>query len=417
MSGNTASSFGGILLTFGKMDISHSTITGNTAGSGGGIGVNGGELTISDSNISDNVGASTQGGQGGGISNAGTVKLVRSLVSGNTGAQGGGIANTGTGTILVLNSTVDGNTSQSGGGIFNQSTAGSASATIINSTISHNHANGAPNNNQGFGGGIFYPKGVTSIMNTIIAGNAAPNAAPEDVECSAGTSGSYTGGQLQSEGHNLDSNGSCLTPGTNKNIVIKGTGDQSSTDPLFSSSGPDYNGGPSKTVMVSAGSPAIDAVPTLDCTDQNGQSLAKDQRNFSRPVNGACDVGAVEVQQSAGTPADLSVHSTVAPSPVNPNGTLTYTVTIRDNGPNNASGVTLTDNSRPAHPSSRERLHAHQHHQRRGTDHQLQCRRDQCGQRRAGDHYRQGGGQRHGNAHQSGQRQRQRDGSQLRQRQ
>lgn len=347
--GNKASSFGGVLLTFGSMTIAHSTITANTAGSGGGVGVNGGTMTITDSSIVDNIGAATQGGNGGGISTAGTLKVFRSLISGNTGAQGGGIANTGTGTATIINSTIDGNISQSGGGIAN--TVGSI--MVINSTISHNHASGSPTPSpssptpQGYGGGIFVPQGKVSLLNTIVAANVAPNVSQtEDVDCSDGTNANtstvyYPGGQIVSGGYNLDDDGSCLTAGNNR--VINGPGDLASTAPGFATGSPGYNGGPTKTVALTSGSAAIDHVPAAYCKDQNGQSLTQDQRGFVRPVNGACDIGAVEARQSTAAAADLSVHATASPNPVNPNGTLTYTVMVTNNGPDDAGDVTLTD--------------------------------------------------------------------------
>lgn len=348
INGNKASSFGGILLTFGSMTISHSTITANTAGSGGGVGVNGGIMTISDSTISDNVGAATQGGNGGGISTAGTLNVFRSLISGNTAAQGGGIANTGTGTATIVNSTVDGNISQSGGGIAN--TVGSV--TVINSTISHNHASGSPTPSQdsptpqGYGGGIFVPQGKVTLFNTIVAANVAPNVSQtQDVDCSDGTDGSYPGGQIVSGGYNLDDDGSCLTAGNHR--VINGPGDLADTSAGLATGSPDFNGGPTKTVALAGSSAAIDHVLTSYCKAPNEQgkmqALTEDQRGFVRPVGNGCDIGAVEARQSTSPAADLSVHATASPNPVNPDGTLTYTVTVTNNGPDDAGDVTLTD--------------------------------------------------------------------------
>ncbi len=61
------------------------------------------------------------------------------------------------------------------------------------------------------------------------------------------------------------------------------------------------NGGPTPTVALLAGSPAINAVPNAMCTDFNGQPIRFDQRGLLRPKprggpNGPCDMGAFESQ-------------------------------------------------------------------------------------------------------------------------
>ena len=49
-------------------------------------------------------------------------------------------------------------------------------------------------------------------------------------------------------------------------------------------------------------SPAIDAIPLADCTDQNSKPIHTDQRRALRPDpgEGACDIGAYEFQNFAG---------------------------------------------------------------------------------------------------------------------
>src|SRR5690606_38171707 len=49
------------------------------------------------------------------------------------------------------------------------------------------------------------------------------------------------------------------------------------------------NGGPTLTVALVPGSPAVDAVSPAECP-------AVDQRDVSRPQGAACDVGALELQ-------------------------------------------------------------------------------------------------------------------------
>lgn len=55
------------------------------------------------------------------------------------------------------------------------------------------------------------------------------------------------------------------------------------------------NGGPTQTVALIAGSPAIDQIPLTACTGLDGVTpLTVDQRNFPRPVGPKCDIGAFE---------------------------------------------------------------------------------------------------------------------------
>ena len=104
-----------------------------------------------------------------------------------------------------------------------------------------------------------------------------------------------------SDGYSLDGDGTCgLTDPT----------DLSNIDPLL---GPlQNNGGPTPTHALLRGSPAIDRIPTSDCTyDDDGTPqtpeipLTKDQRGGMRPREGnggapsGCDIGAYEVAACA----------------------------------------------------------------------------------------------------------------------
>jgi hypothetical protein len=58
------------------------------------------------------------------------------------------------------------------------------------------------------------------------------------------------------------------------------------------------NGGPTQTIALAGDSPAIDAIPLTDCTDQNGKRLKTDPSGFPRPDAGenVCDIGAFETR-------------------------------------------------------------------------------------------------------------------------
>jgi hypothetical protein len=59
------------------------------------------------------------------------------------------------------------------------------------------------------------------------------------------------------------------------------------------------NGGPTQTMALPSGSPAIDAGNPNGCTDNKGHLLKTDQRGMPRPDkedSGGCDMGAYESQ-------------------------------------------------------------------------------------------------------------------------
>jgi hypothetical protein len=171
-----------------------------------------------------------------------------------SGANGDGVANNGT--LTINNSTISGNVTGGGSGIHNNGTL-----TINNSTISGNSAK--------VGGGI---SGPATLQNSIVANNSGGN-------CS---------GTITSKGYNLSSDSTCS---------LNGPGDMQNTDPVLGSL--QYNGGPTQTLALLPGSPAIDAGNPSGCKDNNGNLLTTDQRGMPRPDKedtGGCDMGAYERQ-------------------------------------------------------------------------------------------------------------------------
>jgi len=163
---------------------------------------------------------------------------------------------------MINSSTLNGNSSHSfGGGISCYGTL-----TLSNTTIS--------GNNAGTGGGIDIYGGTAALQNSIVANS------------------SYGGdcyGSLTSKGYSLSSDNTC---------AFNGTGDLNNTNAGL---GPlQNNGGPTQTMALPSGSPAVDAGNPSGCTDGQGQLLKTDQRGQSRPDSedtGGCDIGAYERQQ------------------------------------------------------------------------------------------------------------------------
>ena len=317
ISGNSAPSGegGGIFNSFGgsgngTATISNSTITNNTAhSSGGGIDNLGSTVTVTNSTITNNSAQIGTGGgifgganvtnstisgnsavQGGGINATGIVNVMSSTISGNTGSSsqaGGGIYNSG-GTLTVTNSTISGNTSPSGdgGGIFNAFGLNSAgTATITNSTITNNTAHGN-------GGGIDNQFGSTfTVKSSIMALNTAAGSGPDAFS-------TFTSSGFNLIGKTDGSTG--FTAATDQTGTIA-----SPLDPKLDPGGLKYNGGPTQTIALLFGSPAIDKGTSVGLTgtlttDQRGTGFP---RTFDDPgvpnASGGdgTDIGAYEFQR------------------------------------------------------------------------------------------------------------------------
>lgn len=246
--------------------ISGFTIRNGRSYFGGGV-FNAGKLIIIYCAIAGNVGrGGGSAGLGAGIGNGGTITIKNSTITANSvsgpfGAGfGGGIGNTGTAT--VINSTITGNTASGwGGGIGNEA----GTLAVYSSTIAEN--------TEGFGGGITNYNGATlTIENAIVSGNSGKN-------CYGG---------ITSKGYNISDDRSCS---------FSSAGDINNTNPML---GPlQNNGGPTQTMALPSGSPAIDAGNPSGCTDSQGHLLNTDQRGLPRPDPedaGGCDMGAYERQ-------------------------------------------------------------------------------------------------------------------------
>lgn len=280
----------------GDLTLVNSTVTDNTAGpgaNGGGIfNSDTGNLAIIDSTISNNAagdgvdnpdGVGGVPGSGGGIFNAGTVTILRSLVSGNNagaggagmfgapGGNGGGLANIGTATSHC--STFSGNctgpagvgemgTSNGGNGGAVDSTGFPFTATFSTFTLNKAHF---------FGGGVHFnhPGDFFIIGNTIAFDNIIVGGADN---------GPDIAGTITSRGYNIVGDPSFFSFGGQTDMVGK--------DPLIGALSD--NGGPTLTHALLPGSPAIDAADQ-DPTDPP----PIDQRGFARS-DGLLDIGAFE---------------------------------------------------------------------------------------------------------------------------
>jgi CSLREA domain-containing protein len=326
--------------------VSFDRATGATGAGGGGIfskgpvEVDGGSVDSNHVFLGFDRGVSRSGG--GGIYATGALTLrntelhnnIMQVQSGRTksnpaAADGGGAAYalgpvTATGsTVAQNNATVTAGLGtpmkDGGGGIY----ANGGNATITNSTFWNNAANidivmvdnggaglysrgGATKLTSvtlkgnstagGTGGGVYREGGSVTLRNTILAANSSSPSS------GAGSPDNCAGG-VTSAGHNLESANTCGLngPGDMKNRKAKlGT--------LAS------NGGPTRTLALGKGSPAIDAA--LNCP-------ATDQRGVRRPRGTACDIGSFEANVpnvATGAAKNVKPRAATLNGTVNPGG-------------------------------------------------------------------------------------------------
>jgi CSLREA domain-containing protein len=230
------------------------TLTGGSAATGGGALVgNNGVLELFNASVDRNVAT----GRGGGVAVAsGSLALLNTTISRNhAGLNGGGVAIDTQGDMTANVSTITGNSATgAGGGISSVGHFGLLNVTVANNTAAS-------------GGGIFIESGGAGgddLANTIISGVG---------------SGGACGGALVLEGRfgwsaNLADDGTC---------GFTGAEGRSNLDPQLR--GLNNYGGPTDTMALQTGSPAINAGDTQRCFqgDQRGAAFV-----------GACDIGAFE---------------------------------------------------------------------------------------------------------------------------
>lgn len=301
----------GAIYVYGtNLVVSSSTFDGDAAGSGGAIYLYGdGTSTKQSITTSTFSGDSATSDEGGAIDeDEGDLSLARSTFTNDSAYYGGALMEYGSAGLLS-NDTFDGNQATEGGALEFEEAAASGTLALLNDTITRN---------TGYdGGGIYDPhNATTTIENTIVAGNSGAASSDGGGDC-YGTAATDNAGSSDLGG-NIDSDGSCFSP----SVARDHTGVNPDLGELAD------NGGPTETDALLAGSPAIGDAVAASCP-------ASDQRGV--PRSGACDSGAFQAAD-----ADLAL-SIAAPKRAAAGSPITYTLTITDEGPAPATGVTLAD--------------------------------------------------------------------------
>jgi CSLREA domain-containing protein len=318
--GGTAGLRGGVILANEASDdvvlvLRRVKVRGGQAQYGGGLGMVRGKLRVSHSifvgnkTVVNSTGLPLVDAKGGAMNLLFDVdaRIVDTTFDNNDAvandsiAAGGGIALAGSGdTVVIRRSLFTGNDAYSsvanagatrrGGALFMQNSDADQRLRIVNSTFFLNRALGA--GSAARGGAVFGLDGSAEIINSTFLANQATNGSALYVDgaslklsrsalegtgplCGLGT------GLWASKGYNV------ATPAT-FGCDFDGPKDKLA-DPLLAAA-PAANGGATKTVRLSKGSPAVNRIPQKKCKPAEGV----DQRRFKRPAGKRCDSGAYE---------------------------------------------------------------------------------------------------------------------------
>lgn len=264
-----------------SLTVTHSLFQNNSGGSGAAISMEGGFASVADSTFSGNTARAAGAIE---IFSNSTFKVTmtidRSTFTGNAGTSGGGaisVENLNSGSsVTITNDTFTGNTSTGVGGQGSALNLSAAPVTVTNCTIAGNTA--APS-----GGAIAFGSGtpVTAVTNTIIASNTGGNC-------------SFSGASIFGGGHNLQFGDSTCVGMTVANPLL---------GPLAN------NGGPTQTMALGAGSPAIDGGDTINAPTTDQRGVSRTDGNGDGII--AVDIGSFEAPAfgGSGSPAPRRRHA------------------------------------------------------------------------------------------------------------
>ncbi len=310
-----------------QADIASLTIrNGNLVAHGGGIYVDGEDAPTSlvlagcalIGNTGDYGGAIYNDGYADGATFGANLTVINCTFLSNRGIQyGGAIWNDGSfgsATLTVVGCAFIANTCLlDTGAIQHDGFGGMATGTISNSTFSQNVA--------GRNGGCIYVDGeegsaTLSVSNCTLSGNSAGtdggalyinNGGGGTATVQVGNTIFQTGssganivmgaGTIVSQGYNLSNDAAGGDPTTTPGGFLNHVGDKRNTDPLTDLAGVKDNGGPTVTLALRAGSPAIDQGKrtTLgpSANDQRGEPCPFDDPGLPNASDGS-DIGAYE---------------------------------------------------------------------------------------------------------------------------
>jgi uncharacterized repeat protein (TIGR01451 family) len=363
--GTSSSLGGGVYNRLGTVTLTNSTVSGNSAIFGGGVYNSfSGTTTLTNSTISGNSASS-----GGGVYiNAGTATLTRTLVSGNTAASGAEIS----GTITADDFNLFGHSGLTNAQAFSGFTPGPSDITATSDGTDPTPLANilAPLANNG---------GPTQT-HALVAGSPAIDAV--GAGCPPPATDQRGVSRPQPAGGNCDIGSFEIMPPPPLDLAVSKT---DSPDPVVVSDQLTYTitvnnagAGEATAVMLTDTLPAsvgfVSANPSQgSCGGEMGGEVMCNLGNLASgasatvtivvqptatgPITNSVSVAANETDENLSnnsdteetivTPApvlaDLAVTKSDSPDPVQVGSNLTYTVTVTNNGPSNATVVTMTD--------------------------------------------------------------------------
>ena len=316
-----------------NLDIRNSTFISNESGYSGaiylrsyarGFGTSTVNGTIQSSTFAQNIGEDGGGVHVGGLDGGSHATLIISnttFISNSATSNGGGLytdlLNRGDAPPMTLRTTIynssflGNNAGERGGGIFNSnsardgSTFGFASLELVNSTLSDNNSVGSGAALYSTSSGIITNTVAVTFSHATLFDNGTGNIASLDLVRSSDTTHSlYLKNSIIAEGGGLACEQSLVTIDGANNLIKDFSCGSLVSFRLDSPLGivPNWadNGGETPTHALYAGSNALDAVPTGQCTvGATNIAVDIDQRGAARPFGTACDIGAFEAQSNS----------------------------------------------------------------------------------------------------------------------
>jgi hypothetical protein len=395
--GGGGAGLGGAIVNQGTLTLLQDTLTGNQAEGGrtvaqgnyggGGLGGNAGHNYLNGGPPNGGGNGGGNGGFGGGGGNVGGnggfggggggVNITGGTGGtggfgggGGDGFDGGGPGGFGGGGGASGYDGTGGGGAGLGGAVFNYGgTVYVADSTLANNSAQGGSSSGGGSNGKGYGGAVFNLNGTVQVNNSTLASNTAPDGGGAIFNLGSGGEATQSGPALVVQAAAVTLNNSILADSTSSsdffsqtvkdagsavgtvslsggtNLIqtnpASGSGGFTGTttltgDPLLSPLG--NHGGPTQTMALLPGSPAIGGV-----TANTSGTPVTDQRSFTRNTTAATDIGAFEVQ-----PTDSTVALTASPGPsvYGQAVTLTAGVSLTLSGTKATAGtVTFLDGS------------------------------------------------------------------------
>ena len=352
-SGSNNYAYGGAIYNSGTLTITGSNFTSNTATTYGGAIINYGTLTITGSNFTSNTaydgGAISNGDTG--TSPTGSLTITGSNFTSNTATSAGGAIWT-HGTCNVTGSNFTSNTANDSGGDTAKGSGGAirnwGTLTVTGSNFTWNSAttNGCAISNYQGTANLNFNRIIGNGANDI---NAEYNGGASTVNAENNWWGSNTGASAgritAANGASVDANPWIILKinASPTSILVGGTS-AVTADLTWNSNNIQPTGGhvPDGTVSFSGTLGSVNPTSGVMVNGLATTTFTAGNTSGTATVSATLDGVTVNTPITLRPVANLGITQTVN-SPVNVGNTVTYTVTVKNNGPNTAHNIRIQD--------------------------------------------------------------------------